>query len=115
MTIKHLLKVSELLFKIQLQSNCNTKIGCRKVSKIKININEYIKVNLTAYGIDIFSSYYIKNLANLTENEILKYIDSKFENGLLKIQMWEFCYIFGNYMLNGNEQLIHKNEIRIDE
>lgn len=83
---------------------------------MKINLNDYIKVRLTPYGIDILTEYYSNSFKNFyTDEEILAYMNTKFEDGFLKIQMWEFCNVFGDYMLNGNEQLIFKNEIRINE
>lgn len=83
---------------------------------MKVNINNYIKVNLTAYGVDILTKYCNDRFKNfLSEKEILDYINSKFENGLLKIQMWEFCNVFGSHMFNGSKQLIHDNKIIINE
>lgn len=84
--------------------------------KIKVNINEYIKVRLTAYGMDILTQYYLSNFKSIgNEDKILAYMKSKFESDLLKIQMWEFFSIFASNLFNGCEAVIYKNEIRINE
>lgn len=86
------------------------------MSEIKVNINEYIKVRLTAYGIDVLTQYFLKNFESIgSEDKRLAYMESRFEGDLLKMQMWEFFSIFAEHLYNGCEAVIFKNEIRINE
>ena len=75
------------------------------------NINDYVKVKLTAYGCKIHVEYYSKYLPNnLMSNPkfILPIID---EEGFTKYQLWEFMNIFGEHMTHAAEQVIQGNLI----
>ena len=69
---------------------------------MKINLNDYVKVNLTDEG----ASYYHAQYGCYPTLE---------DNGTLKIQLWELAYIFGKLLYNGNSNLPFESmEIEIE-
>jgi len=74
---------------------------------LSVNINEYIYFTLTSKGLFIYQKYHIdmgQCAPTLLENE----------NGLFKMQIWEFMGIFGNHLYNGSEPLFVGNNIYLD-
>ena len=75
----------------------------------RFNINDYVKVKLTAHGYNVHEMHYKKYLgANYNEKYYAPAVDRE---GFTKYQLWEFMNIFGEYMFNGSEQVIEDNLI----
>lgn len=55
---------------------------------MKINLNDYVKVKLTATGSNI---YFLKEQT-----------EAPLENGYLRIQLWKLMQIYGSFMWMGN-------------
>lgn len=78
----------------------------RELSFFPVNINEYIKVKLTTYGLEVYRDYIdLETPKSLLEKypsfyyaHIMPKIDEK---GYYKFQLWEFMNIFGEYFHNG--------------
>ncbi len=64
---------------------------------MKFNINNYVKVKLTDWGLEVHKKHYDKFLPTFI-NYSMPIID---EDGYTKFQLWELCSIFGEYMGNG--------------
>lgn len=75
------------------------------------NINDCIKVKLTAYGCKIHIEYYSKYLPKSLMSTPKNYVPVIDEEGFTKYQLWEFMNIFGEHMTMTEEQVIQDNLI----
>ncbi len=64
-----------------------------------MNINSFIWVKLTPYGVNI--------LSKVSSNHTI-------EGEWIRFQLWEWASIFGVFMFNGADQLFERNEIRFE-
>ena len=79
----------------------------------KINLNDKIKVKLTALGVQIHFNHYNKVNTDY-KRQIIKLQNCRpviDEEGYTEYQLWEFMNIFGNYLYNGAENVILPIEI----
>ena len=75
----------------------------------EFNINDYIKVKLTAYGCSVHMTHYKKYLGkNYNEKIFAPVVENE---GYTIYQLWELMNIFGEHMFNGAEQVIENNLI----
>lgn len=73
----------------------------------RMNMNEYVKVKLTPYGKEIFTTHCPQWYLIVSERGD--------KEGYVKIQMWELFEIFGSCLFLGNPNLpFENNEILID-
>ena len=79
---------------------------------MKINLNNYIRVKLTAEGKEIFRRQFDevnpKYWPSTTEPEID-------EDGYTSMQLWEFMKLYGSYLSPGLPQIVERTEIEILE
>lgn len=76
------------------------------------NINDEIKVKLTAFGEAILNTDVAETLSTLKEIDLHGYSPYQTDNeGYTKFQLWDFMRIFGSYFWNGCSQIIENNEI----
>ena len=81
----------------------------------KFNVNNFIKVQLTDRGKDI---YYHKDdgVNKFYGTEMITPEYPKVDgDGFTIFQLWDFMNIYGPHMHNGMEQVIKNNNIYIDE
>ena len=79
--------------------------------KVKINLNETVKVKLTQFGKDIYTRQYDEvakkyPLLKISRPEIR--ID---ENGYTEFTLWQFMNLYGSYMEIGEPEVIRPLEI----
>ena len=76
------------------------------------NINDEIKVKLTALGEDILNKDVAETLSTLKKIDLPGYAPYHTDNeGYTKFQLWDFMRIFGRYFWNGCPPIIEDNEI----
>ena len=79
------------------------------------NINDEIKVKLTAYGKEILDKD-VENILPIMKTCISDktYYPYHTDNeGYTKFQLWDFMRIFGTHFWNGCPQVIENNEINL--
>lgn len=76
------------------------------------NINDEIKVKLTAHGKEILDKTVTETLRILKGFDLTDYSPYPTDNeGYTKFQLWDFMRIFGAHFWNGCPQIIENNEI----
>ena len=91
------------------------KSSIQDESRLTVNVNSFIKVKLTDYGVSMYDKYirnycpgFLRKHGEMITPEIDKY-------GYSKFQLWEFMNIFGEYFYMANtNNVIYKNEIYIE-
>ena len=82
------------------------------MSEFNVNINDKIKVKLTAKGQEILDEVMRQNLEkfHLTEdfNPYKNYPDAE---GYTEFRLWNFMNIFGSYFMNGGPCCVEDNKI----
>lgn len=85
--------------------------------KFKVNFNDFVKVKLTEYGIEILKQKHEEDKKSISETASKEYIDTVFgdfklkldEEGYFKEQIWKLMYLFGEHM-----NVIYKNVFESD-
>ena len=76
------------------------------------NINDNIKVKLTAHGEEILNKDAAKTLNALRGINLPGYAPYRVDkDGYIEFQLWDFMRIFGSHFWNGCPQIIEDNEI----
>jgi hypothetical protein len=70
------------------------------VNEVNFNANQYVKVKLTEHGHYIMRDWYGDRVYNAPTVD---------DQGYVKIQMWHFMRIFGEYMSLGAEPVFDMN------
>ena len=79
---------------------------------MKVNINDEVKVKLTAHGRDCLVEYGGEFLDVQTTLALYMSTD---KDGYHHFQLWKLVEIFGKYMWHGGEQLFEDNIIIIGD
>jgi hypothetical protein len=76
--------------------------------KFEININEYVYVQLTEKGKQVYYDYYhaLDKLGNLNLGELEL---QEYKEGYVKFQLWQFIQIFGPKIYLGMTEPLFKN------
>ena len=78
-----------------------------------INLNDRIKVRLTAYGKLVYFNHYDSVNRNL-ERTIIKNCEAKVDDdGYTEFQLWDFINIFGNYIGLAKQSVIEPIEFEV--
>lgn len=83
--------------------------------KVKINLNEMVKVRLTQFGKDIYIHQYDEVLNKYPLLKISRPEIKVDENGYTKFILWEFIELYGPYMTIGGPEVIKPLEIIYEE
>ena len=76
------------------------------------NINDMIKVKLTAQGKEILDKMVADTLSTLKGFDLSDYSPYHTDSeGYTEFQLWDFMRIFGSHFWNGCPQVIENNEI----
>lgn len=79
----------------------------------RVNVNNYVKIKLNEFGIEILRSEHYALYDRIKENapgiEIPVFKLSLDDRGYYKIQMWSFMNTFGEYMTIGSEMPFDAN------
>lgn len=79
--------------------------------KVKINLNETVKVKLTQFGKDIYMHQY-DEVANKYPFLKISHPEIKVdENGYTDFTLWQFMNLYGPYMVIGEPEVIRPLEI----
>lgn len=84
-----------------------------KRETFRVNVNNYVKVKLNKFGIDILKNEHyalydrIKEGAPGIETPVFKL--SLDERGYHRMQMWDFMNVFGEYMTIGSQMPFDAN------
>ncbi len=82
----------------------------------EFNINEFVKVKLTHYGLMILRGYYDELYGKTHDERFLDYSIKQDESGYISFQMHELMRIFGQYLYVGNVNTpFEGNRILIDD
>ena len=79
--------------------------------KVKINLNETVKVKLTQFGKDIYTHQYNEII---NKHPLLKISRPEIkvdEKGYTEFTLWEFMNLYGPYMTIGTPEVIKPLEI----
>ena len=77
---------------------------------MNINLNEYVKVKLTDYGLKVHRTHYLVKSAPVYRPPRVD------EQGYSKFQLWDLMNIFGSVMYLGNPNVpFENNEIIYDK
>ena len=85
-----------------------------------LNINSYVKIKLTPFGIEKLKEEHenLRNkcasIGNITIAETLE-IPEVDEEGYSKMQLWKVMNIFGKYLYNGSINLPFETNIQIED
>ena len=79
----------------------------------KINLNDWIKVKLTAYGKDIHSRHFTKAIQGIPSLSKFKVDPEVDKDGFTKYQLWCFIEIFGAYIGMAEDNVIMPLDIYI--
>lgn len=80
----------------------------------KFNINDCIKVKLTAKGKKIIQEDYEQLCASYPNLDIkMRYVEDA--DGYTEFQLWDFMRLFGSHLYCGSPCYIEKNQIILEE
>ena len=75
-----------------------------------VNLNNYVKVKLTKFGLDVLIKHY--NKYGITAF-LKKEIEDMGKDGEHKFQLWDFMQIFGEHLYLGAENVVESNNMKI--
>lgn len=82
--------------------------------KLKINLNDKVKFQITKHGKKKLEEYFLKleEYYEIPKNDV-NYLREKFSKEIVEMQLWEFMSIFGKSCYCGAENICENNEIEI--
>lgn len=81
--------------------------------KVKINLNDFVKVKLTDYGKEIYYHRF-DELGKCLGKEDWAYFPKEDEEGKSKFQLWDFIQLYGNYIGMARPNVIEPLDIEFE-
>lgn len=87
----------------------------KKKRKVRANLNNYVMARLTEHAIELVVAFSNRYVTKPEDRETIEEVRLKADSdGYHRMQMWEFCAIFGEHMFNGRKQIIKGNILEVD-
>ena len=82
--------------------------------KVKVNLNDFVRVKLTDLGKDIYYHRFDDLIEKYPKMNVLPKMPEVDEDGLTSIQLWDFIQLYGEYIGMAKPNVIEPLDVYIN-